>query len=68
MPLLQVFCGQPCDVIGQDFELPMQITASPVQAPPSVRSLEAALQEAIQKAPECVCVSLCASVYVCVCV
>ncbi|XP_067094915.1 myocardin isoform X2 [Osmerus mordax] len=46
----QVFCCQPCDVIGQDFELPMQITASPVQAPPSVRSLEEELQEAIQKA------------------
>ncbi|XP_062321753.1 myocardin isoform X1 [Osmerus eperlanus] len=46
----QVFCCQPCDVIGQDFELPMQITASPVPAPPSVRSLEEELQEAIQKA------------------
>ncbi|XP_042279707.1 myocardin [Thunnus thynnus] len=46
----QVFCCQPCDVIGQDFELPVQITASPVQALPGVRSLEEELQEAIQKA------------------
>ncbi|XP_034053048.1 myocardin isoform X1 [Gymnodraco acuticeps] len=46
----QVFCCQPCDVIGQDFELPVQITASPVQTLPSVRSLEEELQEAIQKA------------------
>ncbi|XP_045069512.1 myocardin isoform X2 [Coregonus clupeaformis] len=45
----QVFCCQPCDVIGQDFELPMQITASPIQAPPSVRSLEEELQEAINR-------------------
>ncbi|KAJ8005115.1 hypothetical protein DPEC_G00143300 [Dallia pectoralis] len=45
----QVFCCQPCDVIGQDFELPMQITASPVQAPPSVRSLEEELQDAINR-------------------
>ncbi|XP_028971240.1 myocardin isoform X2 [Esox lucius] len=45
----QVFCCQPCDVIGQDFELPMQITASPEQAPPSVRSLEEELQDAINK-------------------
>lgn len=51
-PLLsnQVFCCQPCDVIGQDFELPVQITASPVQALPGARSLEEELQEAIQKA------------------
>uniref|UniRef100_A0A3P8WRC4 Si:dkeyp-69b9.3 n=1 Tax=Cynoglossus semilaevis TaxID=244447 RepID=A0A3P8WRC4_CYNSE len=41
---------QPCDVIGQDFELPVQITASPVQASPGVRTLEEELQEAIQKA------------------
>ncbi|KAG7475131.1 hypothetical protein JOB18_024588 [Solea senegalensis] len=46
----QVFCFQPCDVIGQDFELPVQITASPVQTSPMVRSLEEELQEAIQKA------------------
>ncbi|XP_070768820.1 myocardin [Enoplosus armatus] len=46
----QVFCCQPCDVIGQDFELPVQITASPVQTLPGVRSLEEELQEAIQKA------------------
>ncbi|KAG7237628.1 hypothetical protein INR49_032074 [Caranx melampygus] len=46
----QVFCFQPCDVIGQDFELPVQITASPVQSMPGVRSLEEELQEAIQKA------------------
>ncbi|KAM9353280.1 uncharacterized protein ABDE67_005652 [Symphorus nematophorus] len=46
----EVFCCQPCDVIGQDFELPVQITASPVQTLPGVRSLEEELQEAIQKA------------------
>lgn len=46
----QVFCCQPCDVIGQDFELPVQITASPVEISPGVRSLEEELQEAIQKA------------------
>ncbi|XP_019948510.2 myocardin isoform X4 [Paralichthys olivaceus] len=34
----------------QDFELPVQITASPVQMLPGVRSLEEELQEAIQKA------------------
>ncbi|XP_036824428.1 myocardin isoform X3 [Oncorhynchus mykiss] len=45
----QVFCCQPWDMIGQDFELPMQITASPIQAPPSVRSLEEELQEAINR-------------------
>ncbi|XP_035481410.1 myocardin isoform X2 [Scophthalmus maximus] len=48
--LTQVFCFQPCDTIGQDFELPVQITASPVQTLPGVRSLEEELQEAIQKA------------------
>ncbi|XP_054869563.1 myocardin isoform X2 [Amphiprion ocellaris] len=48
--LTQVFCCQPCDVIGHDFELPVQITASPAQALPGVRSLEEELQEAIQKA------------------
>ncbi|XP_020331778.2 myocardin [Oncorhynchus kisutch] len=45
----QVYCCQPWDVIGQDFELPMQITASPIQATPSVRSLEEELQEAINR-------------------
>nr|XP_046172433.1 myocardin-like [Oncorhynchus gorbuscha] len=45
----QAFCCQPWDMIGQDFELPMQITASPIQAPPSVRSLEEELQEAINR-------------------
>ncbi|KAM7420963.1 hypothetical protein PAMA_015254 [Pampus argenteus] len=34
----------------QDFELPLQITASPGQALPGVRSLEEELQDAIQKA------------------
>ncbi|XP_057196214.1 myocardin isoform X2 [Triplophysa rosa] len=38
-----------CDVIGQDFDLPMQITASPAQASLTVRSLEEELQEAIQR-------------------
>lgn len=42
-------------MIGQDFELPVQITASPVQTLPSVRSLEEELQEAIQKAQVGVC-------------
>lgn len=42
-------------MIGQDFELPVQITASPVQTLPSVRSLEDELQEAIQKAQVRVC-------------
>ncbi|MCJ8728785.1 hypothetical protein PDJAM_G00008670 [Pangasius djambal] len=46
----QVFSCQPCDTISQDFELPMQITASPEQAPPHTeRSLEELLQEAIQR-------------------
>uniref|UniRef100_A0A3B5AMJ8 Si:dkeyp-69b9.3 n=1 Tax=Stegastes partitus TaxID=144197 RepID=A0A3B5AMJ8_9TELE len=47
---IPVFCCQPCDVIGHDFELPVQITASPAQTLPGVRSLEEELQEAIQKA------------------
>lgn len=51
----KVLCCQLCDVIGQDFELPVQITASPVQSLPSVRSLEEELQEAIQKAQVGVC-------------
>lgn len=42
-------CCQLCDAIGQDFDLPMQITASPAQASPTVRSLEEELQEAIQR-------------------
>ncbi|XP_053744282.1 myocardin [Synchiropus splendidus] len=46
----QVFCSQPCHVIDQNFELPVQITASPDQTAPTVRSLEEELQEAIQKA------------------
>ncbi|XP_060776493.1 myocardin isoform X2 [Neoarius graeffei] len=46
----QAFSCQPCDTISQDFELPMQITASPEQAPaPTERSLEELLQEAIQR-------------------
>ncbi|XP_047011517.1 myocardin isoform X3 [Ictalurus punctatus] len=46
----QVFSCQPCDTISQDFELPMQITASPEQAlPHTERSLEELLQEAIQR-------------------
>lgn len=51
MVFLQAYGCQPCDLIGQDFELPVQITASPAQAVPcGVRSLEEELQEAIQKA------------------
>lgn len=47
----QAYGCRPCDVIGQDFELPVQITASPGQALPcGLRSLEEELQEAIQKA------------------
>ncbi|XP_026854921.2 myocardin isoform X1 [Electrophorus electricus] len=46
----QAYSCQPCDTIGQDFELPLQITASPEQAPPTGgRSLEELLQEAIQR-------------------
>ncbi|XP_041088277.1 myocardin isoform X2 [Polyodon spathula] len=46
----QEFCSQSsCDVIGQDFELPLEITASPAQPPPTGRSLEEELQEAIQR-------------------
>ncbi|KTF94173.1 hypothetical protein cypCar_00033237 [Cyprinus carpio] len=45
----KVNCCQLCDVIGQDFDLPMQITASPAQASPTIRSLEEELQEAIQR-------------------
>lgn len=51
----QAFSCQPCDTISQDFELPMQITASPEQAPaPTERSLEELLQEAIQRVQVCV--------------
>ena len=46
----QVFCSQPCEAISQDLELPVQITASPAQSSPGVRSLEEELQEAIQRA------------------
>uniref|UniRef100_H3AF15 Si:dkeyp-69b9.3 n=1 Tax=Latimeria chalumnae TaxID=7897 RepID=H3AF15_LATCH len=45
-----VFCPPSCDSIGQDFELPMQITASPPESSPRSRTLEEELQEAIQKA------------------
>ena len=45
-----MFCCQPCEAIGQDLELPVQITASPAQSSPGVRSLEEELQEAIQRA------------------
>lgn len=41
-------------MIGQDFDLPMQITASPAQASPAIRSLEEELQEAIQRVQVCV--------------
>lgn len=51
-PCLKVLCSQPwpADTIGRDFELPVQITASPVQNSPGIRSLEEELQEAILKA------------------
>ncbi|XP_073512345.1 myocardin-like isoform X3 [Phyllobates terribilis] len=39
-----------CEVIGQDFELPMQITQSPESPVQKPRSFEEELQEAIQKA------------------
>ncbi|XP_056619348.1 myocardin isoform X2 [Triplophysa dalaica] len=45
----KVNCYKLLDVIGRDFDLPMQITASPAQASPTVRSLEEELQEAIQR-------------------
>uniref|UniRef100_A0A8C4T809 SAP domain-containing protein n=1 Tax=Erpetoichthys calabaricus TaxID=27687 RepID=A0A8C4T809_ERPCA len=48
-PVLPVFCSQPCEPIGQDFELPMEITASPPQPLPAARTLEEELQEAIQR-------------------
>ncbi|XP_075696934.1 myocardin-like [Rhinoderma darwinii] len=40
----------PSEVIGKDFELPMQITASPESPVQKPRSFEEELQEAIQKA------------------
>ncbi|XP_056397682.1 myocardin-like [Hyla sarda] len=43
-------CPTTCEVIGQDFELPMQITASPESPVQKPRSFEEELQEAIQKA------------------
>ncbi|XP_072282495.1 MEF2-activating motif and SAP domain-containing transcriptional regulator [Pyxicephalus adspersus] len=45
-----VFPPPTCEVIGQDFELPMQITASPESPIQKPRSFEEELQEAIQKA------------------
>ncbi|KAA0703116.1 Myocardin [Triplophysa tibetana] len=45
----KVNCYKLLDVIGRDFDLPMQITASPAQASPTVRSLEEELQDAIQR-------------------
>ncbi|XP_073458783.1 myocardin-like isoform X2 [Aquarana catesbeiana] len=45
-----VFPPPTCEVIGQDFELPMQITASPENPIHKPRSFEEELQEAIQKA------------------
>ncbi|KAG8434038.1 hypothetical protein GDO86_012413 [Hymenochirus boettgeri] len=44
------FCPPSCDMIGQDFELPMQITASPESPVQKPRTFEEELQEAIQKA------------------
>lgn len=46
-------------MIGQDFELPVQITASPVRSLPClVRSLEEELQEAIQRAQVSACTTI----------
>ncbi|XP_075045927.1 myocardin-like [Mixophyes fleayi] len=53
-----VFHPPPCDVIGQDFELPMQITASPESPVQKSRSFEEELQEAIQKAQMALCQSI----------
>ncbi|MEE6483175.1 hypothetical protein FKM82_013459 [Ascaphus truei] len=53
-----VFCPPPCDLIGQDFELPMQITASPESPVQKPRSFEEELQEAIQKAQMALCQSI----------
>nr|XP_057912463.1 myocardin-related transcription factor A isoform X2 [Doryrhamphus excisus] len=46
----KVLLTEPCDTIGRDFELPVQITASPDQNSPGIRTLEEELLEAIQKA------------------
>ncbi|MEE6483176.1 hypothetical protein FKM82_013459 [Ascaphus truei] len=54
----KVFCPPPCDLIGQDFELPMQITASPESPVQKPRSFEEELQEAIQKAQMALCQSI----------
>ncbi|NP_001091394.1 myoskeletin L homeolog [Xenopus laevis] len=53
-----VFCPPSCDLIGQDFELPMQITASPESPVQKPRSFEEELQEAIQKAQMALCESI----------
>ncbi|KAE8593510.1 hypothetical protein XENTR_v10019168 [Xenopus tropicalis] len=52
------FCPPSCDLIGQDFELPMQITASPESPVQKPRSFEEELQEAIQKAQMALCESI----------
>ncbi|XP_018083576.1 myocardin isoform X2 [Xenopus laevis] len=54
----KVFCPPSCDLIGQDFELPMQITASPESPVQKPRSFEEELQEAIQKAQMALCESI----------
>ncbi|XP_053308347.1 myocardin-like isoform X2 [Spea bombifrons] len=53
-----VFCPPSCDLIGQDFELPMQITASPESPVQKPLSFEEELQEAIQKAQMALCQSI----------
>uniref|UniRef100_A0A8C5MLJ2 SAP domain-containing protein n=1 Tax=Leptobrachium leishanense TaxID=445787 RepID=A0A8C5MLJ2_9ANUR len=53
-----VFCTPHCDLIEQDFELPMQITASPESPIQKPRSFEEELQEAIQKAQTALCQSI----------
>ncbi|KAM8927731.1 myocardin-like [Pelodytes ibericus] len=53
-----VFCMPPSDLIGQDFELPMQITASPESPVQKPRSFEEELQDAIQKAQMALCQSI----------
>ncbi|XP_060112352.1 myocardin-like [Heteronotia binoei] len=45
-----VLCPPSCEPINSDMELPLEITASPVDPAPGTRSLEEELQEAIQKA------------------
>ncbi|CAH2319370.1 myocardin-like isoform X1 [Pelobates cultripes] len=54
----KVFCTPSCDLIEQDFELPMQITASPGSPVQKPRSFEEELQEAIQKAQMALCQSI----------